>query len=166
MMLSDAPAGRSSSAVSREGAVADIIRMLSLPPVLQGQPPEPVEFSWQVLELDSTFPETLRRDLVPCGADFPSEHALQIGRVLCADLDRILPRVVSFTDLEAFEGDLLIHWRSETRSVTLICPADSTRKAKLYREEHDGNHTLKSDISPDPRASDVAREIQWVWNPD
>ena len=168
MMLPNvAPIASSSSAVSREGAVADFIYMLSAAPALTGRPSaEMIEFSWQVLELDATFPEMLRLDITNCGEDFPSKHALGIARSLCADLDRILPKVVSFSDLEAFEGDLLLHWRSESRSVTLICPADSMRPAKLYREQLDNGRTTKTDIAPGPRVSDLAREIQWVWTRD
>jgi hypothetical protein len=168
MMLPNiAPITNSSSAVSREGAVADFIYMLSSTPALTGRPSaETLDFSWQVLELDATFPEMLRQDITSIGEDFPSKHALGIAKSLCADLDRILPRVVSFSDLEAFEGDLLLHWRSESRSVTLICPADSTRRRKLYREQLDDRLIKETDIAPSPRASDLAREIQWVWNRD
>lgn len=168
MMLPNvAPVASSSSAVSREGAVADFIYKLSSAPALTGRPlAETVEFSWQVLELDSTFPEMLRHDLTNWGEDFPSKHALGIARSLCADLDRILPKVVSFSDIEAFEGDLLLHWRSESRAVTLICPADATRRVKLYRELLENGRAVKTDIAPNPRVSDLAREIQWVWNRD
>ena len=157
----------SPSAISREGAVADFIYLLSSSPASGGGPSaETTEFSWQVLELDATFPEMLRHDLTSSGEDFPSKHALRAARSLCADLDRILPKVVSFSDLEAFEGDLLLHWRSESRGVTLICPADSSRRTKLYREQMERGRGSKTDITPDPRASDLAREIQWVWNRD
>jgi hypothetical protein len=167
MLPNGAPTTSSSSAVSRDGAVADFIYALSSPPSLTGRPSaETLDFSWQVLELDATFPEMLRLDITNGGDDFPSKHALGIARSLCADLDRILPRVISFSDLEAFEGDLLLHWRSDSRSVTVICPANSMRPAKLFREQLDNGRTAKTHIAPNPRASDLAKAIQWVWNRD
>jgi hypothetical protein len=159
-----APFSSASSAVSREGAVADFIYTFSSAVAGDQPAPEGLAFSWQVLELDATFPEVLRPGLND--GDFPSRHALGLARSLCSDLDRILRKVISFSDLEAFEGDLLIHWRSGHRGVTLICPADSNRRAKLYREEIGPDRPLKTNISADPRASDLAREIQWVWNKD
>jgi len=158
-----APVLSSSSAISREGAVADFIQSRSS--IATGSLlPEGSAFSWQVLELDATFPEILRPDIMKRDGDFPTRHALDTARSLCSNLDRILPNVVSFSDLEAFEGDLLLHWRSDSRSVTLICPSDSTRRTKLYREQVQTGGSLKTDIAPDPRASDLAREIKWVWN--
>ncbi len=151
------------SAVTREGAVADYIYSCSA--AAGGRAPEFV-FSWQVAELDATFPESLRPFLISTGMDFPSSHAMGIARDLCHDVDRILGTTVSFSGLECFEGDLLIHWRSAERGITLICPSDLRREPKLYREELSGPRLLKSDIAANPHASDVAREINWVWKRD
>ncbi len=150
-----------SSAITREGAVADCLQGRSLS---GGGQPAPETFSWQVLELDATFPEGLRSHAATTDPDFPSQHAVKTARTLCYDVDRIVGAIVSFSDAEAFEGDLLIHWRSPNRGITLICPADSGREPKLYREEVSDGRVLSSDIMPNPRASDVAREIKWVWD--
>jgi hypothetical protein len=119
-----------------------------------------------VLELDATFPEALRRSAADAELDFPSHHAMATARSLCFDVDRILRSIVSFTDVEAFEGDLLIHWRSADRWTTLICPSGPDRKAKLYREELREGKLLHSDFAVGPRASDIASAIRWVWGDD
>jgi hypothetical protein len=153
-----------SLAVSREGGVADRIQALWEHSGTTGGSKETATFSWQVLELDTTFPDVLRPQSDCADADFPTVHAMSTARALCADVDRILGETVSFADLEAFDGDLLIHWRSPDRSMTLICPAGPDRKAKLYREELSPGAAVKSDITAEPRASDIARAIRWVWN--
>jgi hypothetical protein len=158
------PLSSPSSAVTREGALADWIQALSPQAGGAGIAPGDFPLTWQVIELDTTFPEILRPDATTVEVDFPSQYAMGIARALCYDVDRIIGNIVSFADCEAFEGDLLIHWRSADRGITLICPSDSDRQPKLYREELRDGKLLKSEIMPDPRASDIALAIKWVWN--
>jgi|ERR1019366_2248244 hypothetical protein len=159
-----APFTGTSLAITKEGAVADQIQIGSPQGGGNGSGLERAPFSWPVLELDATFPESLRPHVSAIEVDFPSSHAMGIARSLCRDVDRIAGKIVSFSDLEAFEGDLLIHWRSADRSITLICPAGADRQAKLYREELRDGRFFRSDIKPEPRASDIALAIKWVWN--
>jgi len=151
-----------SSAVTREGALADFF-FQNRSHAGDGGRGDEIPVSWQVLELDVTFPETLRPVSEAAENDFPSAHAMDIARSLCRDVDRILGNIVTFSDIEAFEGDLLVHWRSSDRWITLICPSGRERKTKLYREELNEAKLLKSETIIEPQASDIAEAIRWVW---
>jgi hypothetical protein len=151
----------SAIAITREGAVADraLSACIGNDLTLRGKP-----FSWLVLELDAAFPEGLRPhpDL---DADFPSRYALSTARSLLSDVDRIFGLTASFSDLDSFEGDLLIHWRSGNAGIALICPSDSTRVAKVYRERVENDAAVESVLIENPRPSDIVGLIKWIKNP-
>ena len=151
------------AAVSREGAVADGA-WASYAVATGPTPTWQLPFSWLVLELDAAFPESLRPHFVD-DPDFPSQHALGVARSLLYDVDRIFGLTSSFSDLESFDGDLLLYWRSGNCGIVLICPANGSRSPKIYREVLREGVAFETDLHQDPRASDLAGLINWVRNP-
>lgn len=61
--------------------------------------------------------------------------------------------------VEEFEGDLILEWSTESRSVVLIFPASNSRPIKLYRETVLNNQATNTEMLSDP-TPETANE--WV----
>ena len=64
---------------------------------------------------------------------------------------------IGASEVESFEGDLLVHWQSSGKRVTIISPRQEEQPLRLYRKLSTGWSQLMQDPSP----TDVTAALQW-----
>lgn len=96
------------------------------------------------------------------GADKPSEHAVMQALLLVREVEEISPSAPAATDIEGFEGDVLLHWNFGPRSISLVCPADRNRSIKLYKETVVDGRAATTGLINSPSASIVTANLRWI----
>ena len=77
---------------------------------------------------------------------------------LLEEANAIAPIYLAASEVESFEGDLLIHWTTTNKRLTLISPREQDRPLKLYRRIANG----WSELTPNPVANDLSSALLWV----
>lgn len=90
--------------------------------------------------------------------DRPSEYAKRRIVHLLAEAQNVSRIYIAASDVEGFEGSLLVHWTAHGKRVVLISPRSEDKPPSLYRKVADG----WSELMQDPTPTDLAASLAWV----
>jgi hypothetical protein len=96
--------------------------------------------------------------------DTPTAHARDSVKRMLSAAQTYGPIYLGANTVEGFEGDLLIHWDTLTRSVVLISPAIATKASQVYTETLSGNHPVRSALLKNASPFDLWKSLKWLLN--
>jgi len=101
-------------------------------------------------------------DAFLCTEDTPSAHARDMAKRMLSEAQTYGPVYLGATTVEGFEGDLLLHWDTPTRSIVLICPSSSAKPPQIYSETLSGKHSADSNLLKDASPFDLWKSLEWI----
>jgi hypothetical protein len=90
--------------------------------------------------------------------DRPSEETIRRVELLLKESHAHFPVYLAASEVESFEGALLIHWTTLNKRLTIISPRELDRPLKLYKRVASG----WSQLTPNPSPVDLTAALQWV----
>ena len=102
--------------------------------------------------------------LIPAREDTPNRLANQRAKELLSEAQTLAPIAMMPSTIEGSDGDLLIHWDTNSKGIVLICPGQVAKGAQIYREVLNGNRAASSEIG-DATPQTLSAALAWVLQP-
>jgi hypothetical protein len=90
--------------------------------------------------------------------DRPDEAVIARAEAILRKANQHDPIYLEASEIEGFEGDLLIHWATEQKRLTLVSPKQPDQNLRLYRRMANG----WTEHVPNPSPADIVTAIKWV----
>lgn len=90
--------------------------------------------------------------------DRPTEETIRRAKHFLEEAHVHSPVYLTASEVESFEGDLLIHWTTPNKRIAIISPHQQNQPLKLYKTISSGWSNLMSNPSP----VDLNLALQWV----
>ena len=90
--------------------------------------------------------------------DRPTSAVVERAVALLRAAQIVEPIYLRASEVEGFEGDLLIHWRTPQKRVTLVAPKQSDQSVRLHKRRASG----WSEFANAPSPADMVSALKWL----